>query len=60
VAYSSDWGQKVSKVSEEIRFSAIFDTGYFFARQGLFIIPCKYAIHATSRMRPDSCLNKRD
>jgi hypothetical protein len=36
-------GQKVSKVSEEIRFSPIFDTSYFTARQGLFVIPCKYA-----------------
>ena len=49
----------MSKVSEEIRLSTIFDTGYLTARRGLFIIPCKYAIHATTRMRPNSCLIRR-
>ena len=34
----------------------IFGTGCFAARQGLFVIPCKCADHATNRVRLDSCL----
>ena len=36
-------GDRSQKMSEEIRFSAFFDMGCFTARQGIFVIPCKYA-----------------
>lgn len=45
-------------MSKEIRIATFFDTGIAVARQGIYVIPCKYVESCFYQVRLDFCASK--